>query len=116
MNNGFILKIRHISKTYPLFIILNDVYFDLYKMEVRILLEANRTGESTLIMILSGSYHKTSCKIFLTSLKISTKNTEHIKILFIDVIYQKINLVSHLSPGEYIFLAGGLSRIWDYEL
>ncbi|UCE07603.1 MAG: sugar ABC transporter ATP-binding protein [bacterium] len=104
MNNGIILKMHHVIKAFPGVIALDDVHFELQKGEVHILLGENGAGKSTLVKILSGAYQKTSGQIFLDNREIVIKNPKHAQELGIGIIYQELNLVSHLSAGENIFL------------
>ena len=109
-NQSVILRMTHLSKNFPGVIALDDVYFDLVKGEVHILLGENGAGKSTLVKILSGAYRKTSGQIFLDGEEVDIRNPRHAKALGISTIYQEFNLVPHLTAGENIFL--GQEPIW----
>ncbi|MBN2010774.1 sugar ABC transporter ATP-binding protein [candidate division KSB1 bacterium] len=104
MNNDIVLQMRHISKSFPGVIALDNVDFQLRKGEVHILLGENGAGKSTLVKILSGAYQKTSGDIFFHSTKTEINDPKHAQNLGIGIIYQELNLVSQLSAGENIFL------------
>ncbi|UCE06428.1 MAG: sugar ABC transporter ATP-binding protein, partial [bacterium] len=112
MTSDTILELNHISKTFPGVVALDDVHFDLRKGEVHVLLGENGAGKSTLVKILSGAYQKSSGSILLNQQEIHIKNPKHAQQLGISIIYQELNLVSHLSVGENIFLGREPANRW----
>ena len=105
MTNGApVLEMRHIGKTFPGVVALNDVDFELRPGEVHILLGENGAGKSTLMKILSGAYQKSVGQIILDGSEVEIKNPKHAQTLGISTIYQEFNLIPHLSVGENIFL------------
>ena len=112
MKSDTILKLNHISKTFPGVIALDDVHFDLRKGEVHVLLGENGAGKSTLVKILSGAYQKSSGTILLDQQEIHIKNPKHAQQLGISIIYQELNLVYNLSVGENIFLSREPANRW----
>jgi ribose transport system ATP-binding protein len=104
MADPSILEMRHINKTFPGVVALDDVTFELRRGEVHILLGENGAGKSTLMKILSGAYQKSAGQIFLDSAEVEIKNPKHAQVLGISTIYQEFNLIAHLSVGENIFL------------
>jgi ribose transport system ATP-binding protein len=105
MNNDILLQMQHISKNFPGVVALDDVHFELRRGEVHVLLGENGAGKSTLVKILSGAYQKSSGKILLEDKNTEIRNPKHAQELGVSIIYQELNLVSHLSAGENIFLA-----------
>ena len=99
-----VLEMRHIGKTFPGVVALNDVDFELRAGEVHILLGENGAGKSTLMKILSGAYQKSAGQIMLDGVEVEIKNPKHAQTLGISTIYQEFNLIPHLSVGENIFL------------
>ncbi|HEY3039424.1 MAG TPA: sugar ABC transporter ATP-binding protein [Pyrinomonadaceae bacterium] len=95
---------RHIRKTFPGVVALDDVDFDLRRGEVHILLGENGAGKSTLMKILSGAYQKSAGQIVFDGQDVEIKNPKHALTLGISTIYQEFNLIPHLSAGENIFL------------
>ena len=104
MENSSVLEMRHIRKTFPGVVALDDVGFDLRAGEVHVLLGENGAGKSTLVKILSGAYRKTGGQILLNGREIEIRNPRHAQELGIGIIYQELNLVPHLSAAENIFL------------
>src|SRR6266487_1782092 len=104
MRNGTVLEMRHIRKTFPGVVALDDVDFELRRGEVHILLGENGAGKSTLMKILSGAYQKSDGQIILDGAEVEIKNPKHAQTLGISTIYQEFNLIPHLPIGENIFL------------
>ncbi|MHC4266352.1 MAG: sugar ABC transporter ATP-binding protein [Planctomycetota bacterium] len=104
MDNGIILKMNGIRKTFPGVTALDDIHFELRRGEVHVLLGENGAGKSTLVKILSGAYQKTSGEIFLFDSETNIRNPKHAQQLGISIIYQELNLIPYLSVGENIFL------------
>src|SRR6266481_890608 len=99
-----VLEMRHIRKTFPGVVALDDVHFELRRGEVHILLGENGAGKSTLMKILSGAYQKSDGQIVLDGAEVEIKNPKHAQTLGISIIYQEFNLIPHLPIGENIFL------------
>src|SRR5436190_12657806 len=104
MADAPVLEMRHIRKTFPGVVALDDVDFDLRRGEVHILLGENGAGKSTLMKILSGAYQKSAGQIIFDGQDVEIKNPKHAQTLGISTIYQEFNLIPHLSAGENIFL------------
>src|SRR3989442_12712436 len=104
MADASVLEMRHIRKTFPGVVALDDVDFELRRGEVHVLLGENGAGKSTLMKILSGAYQKSSGEIELDGVPVSIKNPRHAQDLGISSIYQELNLIPHLSIAENIFL------------
>jgi ribose transport system ATP-binding protein len=104
MADSPVLEMRHIRKTFPGVVALDDVDFDLRRGEVHILLGENGAGKSTLMKILSGAYQKSAGQIVFDGHEVEIKNPKHAQTLGISTIYQEFNLIPHLSAGENIFL------------
>lgn len=102
---------RHIRKTFPGVVALDDVDFELRRGEVHILLGENGAGKSTLMKILSGAYQKSAGQIIFDDAEVEIKNPKHAQTLGISTIYQEFNLIPHLSVGENIFLGREPARM-----
>src|SRR6266566_4940910 len=111
MTESPVLEMRHIRKTFPGVVALDDVNFELQRGEVHILLGENGAGKSTLMKILSGAYQKSDGQIVLDGAEVEIKNPKHAQTLGISTIYQEFNLISHLPIGENIFLGREPARL-----
>jgi len=102
MADAPVLEMRHIRKTFPGVVALDDVH---------ILLGENGAGKSTLMKILSGAYQKSAGQIILDGAEVEIRNPRHAQTLGISTIYQEFNLIPHLSVGENIFLGREPARL-----
>jgi ribose transport system ATP-binding protein len=105
------LEMRHIRKTFPGVVALDDMHLDLREGEVHVLLGENGAGKSTLMKILSGAYRKDSGQIFLRGEEVEIQGPKHAQKLGIGIIYQELNLVPYLTAGENVFLGREPRRI-----
>jgi len=99
-----ILYLENITKKYPGVVALDNVFFELLKGEVHVLLGENGAGKSTLVKILSGAIKKTNGQINLFGKQVEIRNPKHAQQLGIGIIYQELNLIPHLTVAENIFL------------
>ncbi len=102
--NQVLLRMEHISKTFPGVKALNDVNFNINKCEIVAIVGENGAGKSTLMKILSGAYKKDSGSIFLNGKVIEIENPHHAQELGITIIYQEFNLTRNQSVAANIFI------------
>lgn len=99
-----LVEIQNINKSFPGVKALVDVSLDLYKGEVLALLGENGAGKSTLMKILSGVYQKDSGSIKVYGREVEEMTAKRARELGIAIIHQELNMCSHLSVAENIFL------------
>ncbi|MDR3165471.1 MAG: sugar ABC transporter ATP-binding protein [Synergistaceae bacterium] len=97
-------ELEHIDKSFFGVKVLDDVSFSVDAGEVVALLGENGAGKSTLVKIMSGVYTRDS-----GTMKIYGRPVDHItpseaKDMGIAIIHQELNLCSHLTVAENIFL------------
>ena len=109
MNNVNAVEMSNIDKSYGGVHALRDVSFNLKKGEVHAILGENGAGKSTLIKILSGAVKRDAGKIKINSEEVKIHGTHDAIREGISVIYQEMNLVSHLSVAENLFLGDTVS-------
>jgi len=118
-NNGIVLRMEHITKTFPGVTALDDVSIDLNKGEVLGILGENGAGKSTLIKILAGNYIKDSGDIYVDGQKFEIKGPTEAMASGIRVIYQELNTLNNLTVTENIFIGEqiikGPFRIVDWK-
>ncbi|MHB8064761.1 MAG: ATP-binding cassette domain-containing protein [Ruminiclostridium sp.] len=105
-----ILKMDGVTKDFPGVKALNKVNITVNSGEVHALLGENGAGKSTLMKILSGVYHQDEGKIFLRGEEVHIKNVRHAQQLGISIIYQEINICSHLTIADNIFIGRQKSK------
>ena len=109
-----ILRLSHISKTFPGVRALQDISFDLQRGEVHCLCGENGAGKSTLIKILSGAYRPDEGgQIFFDGNEVSLTPHTALKI-GIHTIYQEHIVFNDLSITENIFAGSEISR-WGLQ-
>ena len=100
----YIVEMENINKSFSGIKALSDVSFNLKSGEVLALIGENGAGKSTLMKVLSGIYSKDSGKIKIFNQEIDNINTKIASDLGIAIIHQELNMCSHLSIMENIFL------------
>ncbi len=99
-----ILEVKHITKTYPGVIALDDVSFDVEKGEILALIGENGAGKSTVIKSVAGAIPFDSGSIVIDGKEFTSLSPAIAKEQGIGVVYQELNLVPSLSIMENIFL------------
>lgn len=100
----YIVKMEHISKSFPGVKALDDVSFNLRKGEVMALLGENGAGKSTLMKILSGVYTRDEGTITVEGQDIPVMTQKTASELGIAIIHQELNMCQHLTVAENMFL------------
>ncbi len=109
-DNGVVLSMENITKTFPGVVALDNVSIDLNKGEVLGILGENGAGKSTLIKILAGNYIKDSGEIFVDGQKFEIKGPAEAVASGIRVIYQELNTINNLTVAENIFIGEQLVK------
>jgi len=105
----YIVELKHVNKSFPGVKALDDVSFNLKSGEVMALLGENGAGKSTLMKILSGAYSRDSGEIKIFDQEVGDLTPKTAQELGVAIIHQELNMCSHLSVAENIFL--GRERI-----
>ncbi|MBN1836082.1 MAG: sugar ABC transporter ATP-binding protein [Spirochaetales bacterium] len=104
MENGEILRLSGITKSFPGVLALADVDFALKQGEIHALMGENGAGKSTLIKVLTGVHKRDSGVIEYLGDPIDVRSPLHAQELGISTVYQEVNLVPNLSVAENLFL------------
>jgi ribose transport system ATP-binding protein len=99
-----LLKVEGISKSFPGVQALSDVHFDVHKGEVIALVGENGAGKSSLMKILSGIYQKDAGTIYLEGVPVQIDGPRHAQELGIIIVHQEMNLMSHLTVAQNIYI------------
>ena len=99
-----LLRMEHISKSFPGVKALSNVTIDLQYGEVLALVGENGAGKSTLMKILTGIYPKDEGTISLQGKEIVVQSPKQAQELGISIIHQELNLMKDLTVAENIFI------------
>ena len=104
-----LLRLDHVSKSFPGARAMQDVTFDLRAGEVHCLCGENGAGKSTLIKVLSGAHQPDEGDIYFEGSKVTL--TPHLALeLGIQTIYQEHIIFDSLSVMENIFMGLEVGR------
>ncbi len=99
-----ILRMQHITKSFPGVQALRDVLLEVRRGEIHALMGENGAGKSTLMKILAGIYHPDSGTIEIDDQLVSIDTPNKARALGISIIHQELNLAPSLSVAENISL------------
>lgn len=105
-----IAEIERVSKAFGGVKALTDVSFDLKAGEIHALLGENGAGKSTLMKILSGIYTKDEGTVKIKGDVVENLNPRKARDLGIAIIHQEINMCSHLTVAENIFIGREMKK------
>ncbi|MDR1378775.1 MAG: sugar ABC transporter ATP-binding protein [Synergistaceae bacterium] len=97
-------ELEHIDKSFFGVKVLDDVSFGVNAGEVVALLGENGAGKSTLVKILSGVYTRDAGTMKIYGRSVGNITPREAKNMGIAIIHQELNLCSHLTVAENIFL------------
>lgn len=108
--NEQLLRLSHVSKTFPGVKALSDISFELKRGEVHCLCGENGAGKSTLIKILSGAHQPDAGgEIFLRGKKVTLSPRDAMR-MGIHTIYQEHIVFDHLDITENVFAGSEMSH------
>jgi ABC-type sugar transport system ATPase subunit len=110
-DNGALLQMKKVVKTFPGVVAVDDVDFDVKYGEVHALVGENGAGKSTLIKILGGVYELEQGTVLFDGEEVVITSTHQSQSRGISVIYQEFNLIPDLSVAENIYVGREPKRI-----
>src|SRR5579884_88174 len=116
-----LLRMAHISKSFPGVQALRDVQLAVRQGEIHALMGENGAGKSTLMKILAGVYHPDAGSIELDGQTVVIDSPRQARALGISIIHQELNLAPNLSVAENIVMgrephkAGGWLNLRSME-
>jgi ribose transport system ATP-binding protein/inositol transport system ATP-binding protein len=99
-----LLKMEHISKTFPGVKALEDARLELEQGSILGLLGENGAGKSTLMNVLGGIYRPDEGSIHIDEKPVTINTVHDAQSLGISFIHQELALIPYLSVGENIYL------------
>jgi len=106
-----LLRMHHITKSFPGVRALDDVSLDFRAGEILGLVGENGAGKSTLMKILGGIYSADSGEIVLDGSPVRFRGPRDATDAGIAIIHQELNLVPDMNVAENIFLGREPSRL-----
>ena len=101
---NLLLQVENVDKSFPGVKALEGMRFDLRKGEVLGLVGENGAGKSTLMKLLTGIYSRETGSFWLNGEPLEVHNPREAQHAGLAIIHQELNLVSHLSVAENIWL------------
>ena len=95
---------ENVDKSFPGVKALEGMRFDLRKGEVLGLVGENGAGKSTLMKLLTGIYTRETGSFWLNGEPLEVHNPREAQEAGLAIIHQELNLVSHLTVAENIWL------------
>lgn len=110
--DSYILKMEHITKTFPGVKALDDVTFQVKRGEIHALVGENGAGKSTLMKVLSGIYTANTYEgdIILNGEKQEFHAIKDSEKKGIAIIYQELALCKNMNVAESIFLGSEIKN------
>lgn len=93
-----------IEKSFPGVQALSNGCFELHAGEVHALIGENGAGKSTLMKILTGIYSKDAGRILYKGKPVDISSPRAAQDLGISIVHQELNLMSHLTVAQNIFI------------
>lgn len=103
MNNA-VIRMEHISKSFPGVKALEDITVSFEKGKVNVLLGENGAGKSTLIKILAGIYTCDEGNLFYQGEQRVWRDASDALVNGISVIHQELSVINDLTVAENIYL------------
>ncbi|HEC62084.1 MAG TPA: sugar ABC transporter ATP-binding protein [bacterium] len=114
-----VLRMEHISKSFPGVQALTDVGFSVRPGTIHALVGENGAGKSTLMKILAGIIHRDSGAILLHGNGVDIDSPRKAQTLGISMIHQELALIPYLTVGQNIYLGreprSGLKCFVDWK-
>lgn len=104
-NQTPIFELKHVTKSYGANQAIKDGSLRIYPGEVHALMGGNGAGKSTMIKIIAGAHQADSGEILFKGEKAVFKTSKEAMDKGIQVVYQELSLLPHLTVSENISLS-----------
>ncbi|MBQ6373774.1 MAG: sugar ABC transporter ATP-binding protein [Clostridia bacterium] len=104
MADNVLLRMEHVSKSFPGVKALEDINLEIKQGEILALVGENGAGKSTLMKILSGIYTMDEGSIILNGEKVHFIDALDAQKHGISTIHQELNMIPGLGASENIFI------------
>jgi ribose transport system ATP-binding protein len=113
-----VLEIKNVSKDFSGVYALKNVDMRVFPGQVTAVIGENGAGKSTLMKIVSGVHQDFEGEVLLNGETVFFKNPKEAAEEGVAIIHQELNLISHLSITENLFLGQELTNrfgLLDYQ-
>jgi inositol transport system ATP-binding protein len=100
---GCKLQVRHISKSFPGVLALDDISLEARAGSVLVLCGENGAGKSTLMKIINGVYQPDQGEILIDGKKVHIRSPIQARGYGISMIFQELNSVPEMTVEESLF-------------
>lgn len=104
MQDEYILRMEHITKTFPGVVALDDVHLRVRKGTVHAVMGENGAGKSTLMKVLLGIYKQDSGTIWFNGKECHFKGPQDALNNSLAMIHQELSGVRQLTVAQNVFL------------
>ncbi|MFW6259703.1 MAG: sugar ABC transporter ATP-binding protein [Tangfeifania sp.] len=108
-NQQPVLEIKNVSKDFSGVYALKNVDMEIFPGQVTAVIGENGAGKSTLMKIVSGVHQDFEGEILLNGETVFFKNPKEAAEKGVVIIHQELNLISHLTITENLFLGQELT-------
>ncbi len=108
--NGPILELRGVNKSFGVVHVLHDVDFQIYPGEVTALVGDNGAGKSTLVKAIAGIYPIDTGTYLFEGKPVTVRDPNDVAALGIEIVYQDLALCDNLDIVQNMFLGRELKR------
>ncbi len=108
-NQPPVLEIKNVSKDFSEVYALKNVDMQVFPGQVAAVIGENGAGKSTLMKIISGVHLDFEGQVLLNGENVYFKNPKEAAEKGVAIIHQELNLISHLSITENLFLGQELT-------
>ena len=100
---GCKLQVRHISKSFPGVLALDDISLEARAGSVLVLCGENGAGKSTLMKIINGVYQPDQGEILIDGKKVHIRSPIQARGYGISMIFQELNYIPEITVEESLF-------------
>jgi ribose transport system ATP-binding protein len=105
-----LIRVEHLSKTFPGQRALSDVSMEIANREIHALVGENGSGKSTLIKVLAGFHDPDpGARITVAGEELAPRSPADVRRLGLRFVHQDLGLVAELSAAENVGLASGFA-------
>jgi ribose transport system ATP-binding protein len=104
LDHDVLLETRHVRKSFPGVVALDDVSIDVRRGEILGLVGENGAGKSTLTKIIAGQYLPDAGDLIWDGRVVSHPSTAHAVRLGIEMVPQELSLAPALTAAENMFI------------